>query len=309
MTTLKKKPLSSHPDQALIDQFTSGLWLADGLSNNTLAAYGRDLQLLAVDLHAKGVVLLKAQQADIEAHLAASFRAGLVKKSSSSNRKIASFRRFYAWAQQSNLIAHDPCLNILRGKPAARLPKSLSESQIESLLNAPDESLLGLRNRAMIELMYASGLRVSELIGMRMLDVSLNDGVLRITGKGDKTRLVPFGQEANERLNIYLKQARAALLKGKTCDEVFVTARGSAMTRQMFWHVIKRYASQVGIPLVLISPHTLRHAFATHLLNHGADLRVVQLLLGHVDISTTQIYTHVARERLKKIHTEHHPRG
>lgn len=298
-----------HPDDALIDQFTSSLWLADGLSANTLAAYGRDVLLFARYLHGKSKVLLESQQADIELYLASNFRTGLVKKSSSSNRKIASFRRFFVWAQQTHLISHNPCAQLTLGKPAARLPKSLSETQIENLLKAPDSSPLGLRNRAMLELMYASGLRVSELVSMRILDVSLNDGVLRITGKGNKTRLIPFGQEANEHLKVYLKEARASLLKGKTCDEVFVTARGSAMSRQMFWHVVKSYALQAGIPTVLISPHTIRHAFATHLLNHGADLRVVQLLLGHVDISTTQIYTHVARERLKTLHAQHHPRG
>ena len=194
-------------------------------------------------------------------------------------------------------------------RPAARLPKTLSEAQVESLLKAPDDSAKGVRNRAMIELIYASGLRVSELIGLRMLEVSLNDGVLRITGKGSKTRLVPFGENAGEWLTRYLGEARGELLRGRVCDEVFVTARGAGMTRQMFWHVIKNYALQVGIAPVLISPHTIRHAFATHLLNHGADLRVVQMLLGHSDISTTQIYTHVARERLKNLHATHHPRG
>ena len=298
-----------HADDALIDLFTSALWLADGLSKNTLMAYSRDVLLLSKYLRDMGLSLLHAEQSDIEAYLASIFRAGVVKKSTSSNRKIASFRRFYGWAQETHLIDSDPCVQLLLGKMAIRLPKSLSEAQIEALLNAPDDSLLGLRNRAMLELMYASGLRVSELVGMRMLDVSLVDGVLRITGKGNKTRLVPFGQEANEHLKSYLSQARASLLKGKTCDEVFVTARGSAMSRQMFWHVVKGCALKVGIPSSLISPHTLRHAFATHLLNHGADLRVVQLLLGHVDIGTTQIYTHVAQERLKRLHAEHHPRG
>ena len=309
MTLIKKTTEENVSDEALIDRFTSALWLADGLSKNTLMAYSRDLLLLSQRLHKAGLFLLNAQQIDIEAYLASVFREGVVKKSTSSNRKIASFRRFYAWAQESNLIDYDPCVQLLLGKTATRLPKSLSEAQIEALLSAPDDSLLGLRNRAMLELMYASGLRVTELVGMRMLDVSLTDGVLRITGKGNKTRLVPFGQEANAHLKSYLTEARGTLLKGKTCDEVFVTARGSAMSRQMFWHVVKGCALKVGIPLALISPHTLRHAFATHLLNHGADLRVVQLLLGHVDIGTTQIYTHVAQERLKHLHTAHHPRG
>lgn len=306
--TVKASPLE-HVDDALIDRFTSALWLSDGLSKNTLMAYARDLLLMSKHLRDVDLSLLNAEQSDIEVYLTRIFREGIVKRTTSSNRKIASFKRFYTWAQESNLIDHDPCAQLLLGKMSARLPKSLSETQIEALLNAPDDSLLGLRNRAMLELMYASGLRVTELVGMRMLDVSLTDGVLRITGKGNKTRLVPFGQEANEHLKSYLKQARALLLKGKTCDEVFVTARGAAMSRQMFWYVVKGYALKVGIPSSLISPHTLRHAFATHLLNHGADLRVVQLLLGHVDIGTTQIYTHVAQERLKRLHTEHHPRG
>ena len=210
---------------------------------------------------------------------------------------------------QSHLRTDDPTVSLVLAKPSARLPKNLSEAQVEALLAAPDESDLGVRNRAMLELMYASGLRVTELVGLRMLDVSMNDGVVRVTGKGSKTRLVPFGEEAGERLRHYLDTARVALLRGRSCDEVFVTARGGAMTRQMFWHVIKKYATQAGIPLTLISPHTLRHAFATHLLNHGADLRVVQMLLGHADISTTQIYTYVAQERLKSVHTQHHPRG
>lgn len=303
------KPRPALPDDELIDQFTSGLWLADGLAKNTLAAYGRDMRLFAQWLLATNKTLKDVQQPDIERYLNDIYINGTVRKGTSSNRKIASIKRFYEWMVQQNRVTDNPCHQVTRGTQAMRLPKTLSETQVEQLLNAPDDSRHGQRNRAMIELIYASGLRVSELVGMRILDVSLTDGVLRITGKGDKTRLVPFGQDANERLLRYLNESRGELLKGKTCDEVFVTARGTAMTRQMFWHIIKNYALQVGIPAVLISPHTLRHAFATHLLNHGADLRVVQLLLGHVDISTTQIYTHVARERLKKLHAEHHPRG
>ena len=296
-------------NNALIDQFTSGLWLANGLAENTLKSYASDLNLLAQFLQQRDKQLLTASEMDLNAYLAHLFHDGAVKKTTSSNRKIASFKRFYGWAIQSNLITQDPCAQLLMARPAARLPKTLSETQVESLLKAPDDSAKGVRNRAMIELMYASGLRVSELIGLRMLEVSLNDGVLRITGKGSKTRLVPFGENAGEWLTRYLDEARGELLRGRVCDEVFVTARGSGMTRQMFWHVIKNYALQVGIAPVLISPHTIRHAFATHLLNHGADLRVVQMLLGHSDISTTQIYTHVARERLKNLHATHHPRG
>ncbi len=296
-------------DEDFIDQFTSQLWLAHGLSENTLAAYASDMRQLMRFMQARHKSLLQADVADLQAYLAGLFTSQKVKKSTSSNRKISCFKRFYQWLLQSNLRVDDPTATLVLAKPSARLPKNLSESQVEALLAAPDESDLGVRNRAMLELMYASGLRVTELVGLRMLDVSLNDGVARVTGKGSKTRLVPFGEEASESLRLYLDTARVALLHGRSCDEVFVTARGGAMTRQMFWHVIKKYATQAGIPLSLISPHTLRHAFATHLLNHGADLRVVQMLLGHADISTTQIYTYVAQERLKNVHAQHHPRG
>ncbi|MFZ1892155.1 MAG: site-specific tyrosine recombinase XerD [Formosimonas sp.] len=298
-----------HPDMILIEQFTSSLWLAHGLSDNTLSAYGSDIRLLAKYLHAQKKRLTQALASDVEGYLAHLYKGDAVKKSTSTNRKIASFKRFYAWARENSLLQHDPCAQLLNARPSMRLPKSLSEAQVEALIAAPDQSPLGLRNRAMIELMYASGLRVSELVGLKMLGVSLTDGVVRVTGKGDKTRLVPFGDEAATHLQNYLSEARASLLKGKTCDAVFVNNRGAAMTRQMFWHVIKACAIKAGIATAMISPHTLRHAFATHLLNHGADLRVVQLLLGHSDISTTQIYTHVAKERLKKIHAQHHPRG
>ncbi|GHA77779.1 tyrosine recombinase XerD [Formosimonas limnophila] len=299
----------NHPDSALIDQFTSSLWLAHGLSKNTRSAYGSDVNLLAKFLHAQGKGLINAQALDLQGYLAYLYGDGVVKKSTSTNRKIGSFKRFYLWARENHLLNHDPCAQLLLAKPSARLPKSLSEAQVEALIHAPDQSSLGLRNRAMIELIYASGLRVSELVDLKMLNLSLTDGVVRVTGKGDKTRLVPFGEEAAVHIQTYLNQARPVLLKGKTCDAVFLNNRGAAMTRQMFWHIIKGYAIQAGIPITLISPHTLRHAFATHLLNHGADLRVVQTLLGHSDISTTQIYTHVAKERLKKIHAQHHPRG
>ena len=296
-------------DEDLIDQFTSQLWLAHGLSENTLASYGSDMRQLARFMQTRQKSLVQADVVDLQAYLAQLFTSRTVKKSTSSNRKISCFKRFYQWLLQSHLRTDDPTVALVLAKPSARLPKNLSEAQVEALLAAPDESDLGVRNRAMLELMYASGLRVTELVGLRMLDVSMNDGVVRVTGKGSKTRLVPFGEEAGERLRHYLDTARVALLRGRSCDEVFVPARGGAMTRQMFWHVIKKYATQAGIPLTLISPHTLRHAFATHLLNHGADLRVVQMLLGHADISTTQIYTHVAQERLKSVHTQHHPRG
>jgi integrase/recombinase XerD len=217
-------------------------------------------------------------------------------------------KRFYLLAVRQNLVRQNPCSKLKSAKQPVRLPKTLSETQVESLLQAPDDSPLGIRDRTMLELLYACGLRVSELVQLKSLEVGLNEGVLRVTGKGDKTRLVPFGEHARLWLERYLKQARPVILNGQIDDALFVTARGGAMTRQMFWILIKKYAAQAGITIHL-SPHTLRHAFATHLLNHGADLRVVQLLLGHADISTTQIYTHVARERLKKLHALHHPRG
>lgn len=296
-------------DAILIDRFVSGLWLSYGLSENTLKSYRSDLNLLAQFLLTRQVSLKNAAEADLNAYLTYIFKSGDVKKSTSSNRKIASFKRFYGWLMENNIIFQNPCARTLLARPSVRLPKTVSELQVALLLSAPDESAKGLRNRAMMELMYASGLRVTELVNLRMFEVGLMDGVLRVTGKGGKTRLVPFGESAGECLTVYLTEARDALMRGRVCDEVFVTARGSGMTRQMFWHIIKNYATQVGIPEVLISPHTIRHAFATHLLNHGADLRVVQILLGHTDISTTQIYTHIARERIKNLHAEHHPRG
>jgi integrase/recombinase XerD len=219
------------------------------------------------------------------------------------------FRRFYRWALRDNRLLVDPTLKLLSAKQPQRLPKSLSEAQVEALLNAPDtDTALGLRDRAMLELLYASGLRVSELVNLPLLSLNLREGVLRITGKGDKERLVPFGEEAGDWMQHYLDTARNELLAKKNSPAVFVTQRGVAMSRVMFWMLIKKYAllADIHVPL---SPHTLRHAFATHLLNHGADLRAVQMLLGHADISTTTIYTHVARERLKQLHAQHHPRG
>ncbi len=230
-------------------------------------------------------------------------------KATSANRRLAVLKRFYQLALRQNKISIDPCLKMKSAKQAPRFPKTLTEAQVVALLATPDvETPLGLRDRTMLELMYASGLRVSELVLLRSIEVGMNEGVLRVTGKGNKTRLVPFGEEARAWIERYLQQARPVILNGQSDDALFVTARGGAMTRQMFWILIKKYALKADINAPM-SPHTLRHAFATHLLNHGADLRVVQLLLGHVDISTTQIYTHVARERLKKLHAEHHPRG
>lgn len=291
---------------SVIDDFIAALWLEDGLSSNTREAYARDLHALDTWLRARGSDVLHAQEPDLtgfQAHHHAHTRA------STANRRLAVWRRFYRWALREHLLAHDPCVNLRPARQPPRFPGALSEAQVETLIGAPTVGTpLGLRDRAMIEVMYACGLRVSELVGLRLFEVGLNEGVLRVTGKGSKERLVPLGDEAVDWVRRYLAQSRPALLRGQQTDALFVTARGAGMTRQMFWTLIKRYAQRAGITQAL-SPHTLRHAFATHLLNHGADLRVVQMLLGHADISTTQIYTHVARERLKVLHAQHHPRG
>ncbi|OYO32455.1 site-specific tyrosine recombinase XerD [Janthinobacterium sp. PC23-8] len=298
------------PDNAtLIDEFCDSLWLEDGLSKNSLDAYRRDMRLFArwleVNLPGRDS-LFDVSTADIEAYFTARHDDS---KATSSNRRLSVLKRFYQLALRQKHIDVDPCLKLVSARQPARFVHTLSEAQVEALLAAPDVATpLGLRERTMLELMYASGLRVSELVDLKTVELSLNDGVLRITGKGDKTRLVPFGGQARQWIERYLKQARAVILDGQMDDALFVTRRGGAMTRQMFWLIIKKHAMHAGITSPL-SPHTLRHAFATHLLNHGADLRVVQLLLGHADISTTQIYTHVARERLKLLHAEHHPRG
>ncbi|MBR7799407.1 site-specific tyrosine recombinase XerD [Undibacterium fentianense] len=293
--------------QAQIDQFCDSLWLEDGLAKNSLDAYRRDIRLFAEWLQLEYQKdLLDVNEADIFAYVAAKHRSS---KATSANRRMTVLKRFYQQAFRSHQIAVNPCTKLRSAKQADRLPKTLSEAQVEALLHAPDvQTPLGLRDRTMLELLYACGLRVSELVSLKSFEVSLNDGVLRVTGKGSKTRLVPFGELARMWLQRYLGEARPVILNGQIDDALFVTARGGAMTRQMFWVVIKKSAAQAGITTPL-SPHTLRHAFATHLLNHGADLRVVQLLLGHADISTTQIYTHVARERLKQLHAQHHPRG
>jgi integrase/recombinase XerD len=294
-------------NQALIDEFCDTLWLEDGLAKNSLDAYRRDLRLFALWLQQEGIKdLLVASADDLNGYFYARHEET---KATSANRRLAALKRFYQLALRQNKISADPCLRMKSAKQAQRFPKTLTEAQVEALLHAPDvDSPLGLRDRTMLELMYASGLRVSELVLLKSLEVGMNEGVLRITGKGDKTRLVPFGEEARAWIERYLREARPAILGGQISDALFVTARGGAMTRQMFWTLIKKHAHAADIQAPL-SPHTLRHAFATHLLNHGADLRVVQLLLGHADISTTQIYTHVARERLKKLHAQHHPRG
>jgi integrase/recombinase XerD len=301
----------SENNQAAIDRFVDAVWLEDGLSANTLAAYRRDLTALAQWLQQNAATALDAAQ---ESHLQAYFAARhSLSKATSANRRLTVFKRYYRWALRERIVLVDPTLRMLAAKQALRVPKTLSEDQVDALLSAPDTNTeLGLRDKAMLELLYASGLRVSELVKLKTLHVSLNEGILRIMGKGSKERLVPFGDMARDSLLSYMQNARSTLLGAKQTDDLFVTASGpkagTAMSRIMFWSLIKKYAIMAGITAPL-SPHTLRHAFATHLLNHGADLRSVQVLLGHADISTTTIYTHVARERLKNLHAQHHPRG
>jgi len=301
----------SADSQAAIDRFVDAVWLEDGLSANTLAAYRRDLTALADWLSQSSGISLNAVQ---ELHLQAYFAARhSLSKATSANRRLTVFKRYYRWALRERIVEVDPTLRMLAAKQALRVPKTLSEEQVDALLSAPDKNTaLGLRDKAMLELLYASGLRVTELVKLKTLHVSLNEGVLRIMGKGSKERLVPFGDMARDSLTDYMQNARGALLGAKQTDDLFVTTSGpkagTAMSRIMFWQLIKKYAVLSGITAPL-SPHTLRHAFATHLLNHGADLRSVQVLLGHADISTTTIYTHVARERLKNLHAKHHPRG
>lgn len=292
---------------ALIDRFVEALWIEDGLATNTLDAYRRDLQLYAGWLAAgSGRTLAQSSEADL---LGYGLHRHAASKASSSNRRLTVFKRFFRWALREQLMTADPTLRLDGARQSLRVPKTLSEGQVEALLAAPDtDTPLGLRDRAMLELMYASGLRVSELVNLKTVHVGLTEGALRVVGKGNRERLLPFGEEAHRWLRRYLADARGAILAGQASDAMFVTARGGPMTRQMFWKLIKAHALRAGIAVAL-SPHTLRHAFATHLLNHGADLRAVQLLLGHADISTTTIYTHVARERLKTLHAQHHPRG
>lgn len=297
-------------DARLIDEFIDALWLADGLAKNTLAGYKSDLQLFALWLASHATTLSTANEATINDYLAhLHVREGSI-KAASQRRLMASLKRLYRWLLDQGKIQADPLRNIEKPKAIQRFPKTLAEKQVTDLLDAPDtNTALGMRDRAMLELLYATGLRVSELIGLRLFELSLNDNVVRVMGKGSKERLVPLGEVAADWLARYLREARGDLLGRHVTDAIFVTVRGTGMTRQMFWVLIKKYALHAGIPSQRISPHVLRHAFATHLLNHGADLRVVQLLLGHADISTTQIYTHVARERLKQLHHQHHPRG
>ena len=302
-------PEAPSPD-ATIDAFTDALWLEDGLAANTLAAYRRDLSLYARWLSDRFQRTLLQSE---EQHLLAYFAAKSASRATSANRRLTVLRRYFRWALREGLIRADPTLKLLAAKQPMRVPKILSEAQVEALLAAPDtETPLGLRDRAMLEVMYASGLRVSELVKLKTFNVSLNEGVLRVIGKGNKERLVPFGEIASDWLRRYLRGARPGILGERQSEDLFVTSAGrhpgTAMSRVMFWNLVKHYAVLGGVTAPL-SPHTLRHAFATHLLNHGADLRAVQMLLGHADISTTTIYTHVARERLKDLVAHHHPRG
>lgn len=298
----------SHWDESSDGQITAfldHLWVEYGLSRNTVAAYRNDITVLKEYLRGRGCDILAAQETELlefighDSYLTARTRA----------RRLSSIRRYYRFLIRERLIAHDPSLRLVSPTLGRALPKSVSEADVEALLAAPNSSeALGLRDRTMLEMLYATGLRVSELVSIETNQVNARQGVVRITGKGNKERLVPLGEEALAWLEIYLGDARALLSRGHTTRALFPTSRGRAMTRQAFWYLIKKYARIAGIATTL-SPHTLRHAFATHLLNHGADLRVVQMLLGHSDISTTQIYTHVATERLKALHAQHHPRG
>ena len=303
-----RAPRLREPDARVIERFCEALLLEDGLSANTLAAYRRDLAGLSawLDDPERGTALAAVDTALLQAYIAHRFPGS---RPSSGNRRLTVFRRFFRHLVQRGERPDDPTLAVRAARQPPRFPKTLSQAQVETLLSAPDvQQPAGLRDRAMLETLYASGLRVSELVGLATVQVGLNEGVVRVIGKGDKERLVPLGQEAQHWIERYLGQARPLLLGRRASDALFVTRLGGPMTRQMFWKLIRRHARRVGIAAPL-SPHTLRHAFATHLLNHGADLRVVQLLLGHADISTTQIYTHVARERLRQLHARHHPRG
>ena len=294
---------------AVVDRFLDALWLEDGLSALTLAAYRRDLTLYASWWHTEhpaGHGILSTTEAQLLAYMAARHANS---RATTVNRRTTVFKRFFRWALREHLITQDPTLKMIGSRQPLRVPKVLSEAQVEALLAAPDEHTpLGLRDRAMLELMYASGLRVTELVGLKTVQVGLNEGVIKVMGKGARERLVPFGEEARQWIVRYLETARQAILGRQVSDALFVTSRGGPMTRQMFWTLVKQHALRADV-IVPLSPHTLRHAFATHLLNHGADLRVVQMLLGHADISTTTIYTHVARERLRQLHQRHHPRG
>jgi len=293
--------------EAHIDPFLDALWAERGLSQNSLKAYRQDLLKLAAWLHERGRELPAARREDLLAFLAAEVRAGRSPRSLA--RYLSGFRQYFRWLVRESRLQDDPSALIESPKLGRGLPKSLSEAQVEQLLHAPDTgTVLGQRDRAMLELMYATGLRVSELTGLALANLNLNQGVVRVLGKGGKERLVPMGEEACNWTGAWLREGRSTMLGGATAREVFVSGRKTGLTRQAFWHMVRRHARAAGIEAP-ISPHGLRHSFATHLLNHGADLRVLQLLLGHGDLSTTQIYTHVARAGLKRLHEQHHPRG
>jgi integrase/recombinase XerD len=300
-------PATAVKQDPIIERFLDNLWAERGLSDNSLQSYRHDLLHLRECLENRGKELQAATREDLLSVLAAEVQQG--KSPRSISRYLSAYRQFYRWLIREGSISTDPVALIESPKTGRGLPKALSEAQVESLLAAPDmDSSLGIRDRAMLELMYATGLRVSELVGLEISNLNLNQGVVRVIGKGRKERLVPLGDEAHDSLTEYLASGRPDLLKGAQTNSVFVTNRKAGMTRQAFWYMLRRYAAQCDIPQK-ISPHMLRHSFATHLLNHGADLRVVQLLLGHSDLSTTQIYTHIAREGLKRLHQTHHPRG
>ncbi len=291
----------------IIERFLDALWAERGLSENSVQSYRHDLINLNNQLKTRGKTLQAASREDILAVLARQVQQG--KSPRSISRYLSAYRQFYRWLLRESVISSDPVALIESPKVGRGLPKALTENQVQSLLDAPDTTtLLGARDQAMLELMYATGLRVSELVGLKLANLNLNQGVVRVIGKGSKERLVPLGEEAHDSLTAWLSGARIELMKGAQTDYVFVTSRKTGMTRQAFWYMVRRYAGSCGIEQKL-SPHMLRHSFATHLLNHGADLRVVQLLLGHSDLSTTQIYTHIAREGLKRLHQMHHPRG
>jgi integrase/recombinase XerD len=304
ITSSNKKSVSS---EGVIDKFLDAIWMERGLSTNTLGAYRADLAALQRWLAQRDTSLIYASRADLLAFIAS--RANQGSKPRSTARQLSSFRRFYRFLLREGVIQEDPTVKIDMPKIGRSLPRSLTESEVDALLAAPETSdPLGHRDRAMLEVLYATGLRVSELINLRQSEVNLNQGVLRIRGKGDRERLIPFGEESQRWIREFMTGPRLEILLERQSEYLFPTRRGDRMTRQAFWHIIKRYAKKADIEARL-SPHTLRHAFATHLLNHGADLRVVQMLLGHSDLSTTQIYTHVARERMKELHAQHHPRG
>jgi integrase/recombinase XerD len=294
------------PLDPVIERFINSLWLEEGLSQNTLSAYKRDLSQFSLWLNGRGAKLLTCSEALVQNYFAVRFVGS---KATSANRRLTVFRRFFRWALREALMLEDPTLKLLAARTPLRVPKAITEAHVEALLNSPNtDTPLGLRDKAMLELLYASGLRVSELVSVKTFELGLRENVITVMGKGQKERMVPFGEEAGIWLEKYLKMARPDLLQDQQTQDLFVTRRGSGMTRVMFWNLIKRYA-QIASISASISPHTLRHASATHLLNHGADLRAVQMLLGHADISTTTIYTHVAKERLKSLHAAHHPRG